>query len=193
MGFFDILRTYTILTIGDGLATQVPALLTSTAAGMVVTRLSDDRPLGETVSGTVCCHRPEALLVAASALFFNINIRFYFPAWHCSSFCYPRLCAGIRRLAGISSDKDTSAKEEEKAKEEEAASTPSPENVEALLEVDTMEIEIGFGLIPIVDSEQGGGLAQPDHGLSGVKLRSNWGLSFPPIRIRDNMQLSPRQ
>ena len=191
MGFFDILRTYTILTIGDGLASQVPALLTSTAAGMVVTRSSDDRPLGETVSEQLL-HRPEALLVAASALFLISTLGFIFQPGIVLPFA---ILACVLAFGGWQVSHQTkiqAQKEEEKAKEEEAAVPPSPENVEALLEVDTMEIEIGFGLIPIVDSEQGGDLLNR---ITVIRRQTaiELGIIVPPIRIRDNMQLSPRQ
>jgi flagellar biosynthesis protein FlhA len=186
----QILRTYTILTIGDGLASQIPALLTSTAAGVVVTRASDEASLGQTLSGQLL-ERPEAMLVSASALLLVAALGLIFTP----GIFIPFLMIAMLLLAGavlIQRSQEASRIPELEAAAEEEEVPPQPENVESLLEVDPMEIEIGFGLIPIVDSSQGGDLLDR---VSVIRRQTavELGIIVPPIRIRDNMQLGPRQ
>ncbi|MDP8243418.1 MAG: flagellar biosynthesis protein FlhA [Candidatus Hinthialibacter antarcticus] len=197
VGFMDglsilqVLYFYTLLTIGDGLGTQIPALLTSVAAGMVVTRASEQDALGESLRKQML-GKPEALYLAATALLFIAALGFFFTP----SIVLPfTTIAGILGLvawngqATLSKEADDKEADERKAEEE---TPPEPEQVETLLEVDPMEIEIGFGLIPIVDSSQGGTLLDQ---ITVIRRQTavELGIIVPPIRIRDNMQLGPRQ
>ncbi|MDX9754040.1 MAG: flagellar biosynthesis protein FlhA [bacterium] len=191
MGIMEVLRTYTILTIGDGLVSQIPALLTATAAGIVVTRSSDDKPLGQSLAEQFL-NKPEAMFVSATALFLIATLGIAFEPGIIMPF------AGLASLLGFGAwqvqriDRKQSLREEAEAREAVSAAPPEPEHVESLLEVDPMEIEIGFGLIPIVDTEQGGDLLDR---ITVIRRQTavELGIIVPPIRIRDNMQLGPRQ
>lgn len=188
--FLTVLQTYTLLTIGDGLVSQIPALLTATAAGVVVTRAGDDSALGEKLQSQLL-NRPEALYVAAGALFVIASLGMVMSP----GIIFPFLALALT-LGGIAfytqqSDKTKAAEEQAAAKQAEEEKPPEPEHVETLLEVDPMEIEIGFELISIVDSTQGGTLLDQ---ISVIRRQTavELGIIVPPIRIRDNLQLGPR-
>ncbi len=187
----EVLVTYTILTIGDGLVSQIPALLTSIAAGVVVTRASEEAALGESLSKQLFA-KPEAMFIAAAALFMVSTLGVMLEPGIILPFLTLALVMGGGAWMVQSSQKKAVGEEEERVKKEEVAKPPPPEDVESLLEVDPMEIEIGFGLIPIVDSEQGGDLLDRV-GVIRRQTAVELGLIVPPIRIRDNMQLGPRQ
>lgn len=187
----EILPTYTILTIGDGLVSQIPALLVSLAAGVVVSRASDEKGLGESLSMQFL-NKPEAMLVASAALFLITSLGMAVSPGIVMPFIIMALLfgGGGVYLIMVKQRDITKAVEAEKAK---AGDIPrEPEKVESLLEVDPMEIEIGFGLISIVDSSQGGDLLDR---VSVIRRQTavEMGIIVPPIRIRDNMQLQPRQ
>jgi len=190
LDILTVLRTYTILTIGDGLVSQIPALLTSTAAGIVVTRASEERALGESLSQQLF-DKPEAMYVAASALFVIATLGAFLSPGIILPFSILAVSVGLGAWQ-VQRAKQKQAAAEEAAKAEEEKAPPEPEKVESLLEVDPMEIEIGFGLISIVDSEQGGDLLDR---VAVIRRQTalELGIIVPPIRIRDNMQLSPRQ
>lgn len=191
LAFTDILETYTILTIGDGLVSQIPALLVSLAAGVVVSRASDEKGLGESLT-TQFLNKPEAMMVASAALFLISTLGMAVSPGIVMPFIVMALIFGGGGVFLIMSKRQEEVRmeEEEKAKEEEE--TQEPEKVESLLEVDPMEIEIGFGLISIVDTSQGGDLLDR---VSVIRRQTavEMGIIVPPIRIRDNMQLQPRQ
>ncbi len=189
--FFGVLRTYTILTIGDGLVTQIPALLTSTAAGIVVTRASEEKALGDSLAGQLFA-KPEAIFVASSALFLVAVLGMMFSPGIVLPFASIAIILGGGAWQIQRTQKAEIIEEEERAREAEEEVPPEPEKVESLLEVDPMEIEIGFSLIPLVDSEQGGDLLDR---VSVIRRQTavELGIIVPPIRIRDNMQLGPRQ
>lgn len=191
LAFTDILETYTILTIGDGLVSQIPALLVSLAAGVVVSRASDEKGLGESLT-TQFLNKPEAMMVASAALFLLSTLGMAVSPGIVFPFIVMALIFGGGGVFIIMSKRQEEFRmeEEEKAKEEEE--TQEPEKVESLLEVDPMEIEIGFGLISIVDTSQGGDLLDR---VSVIRRQTavEMGIIVPPIRIRDNMQLQPRQ
>ncbi len=187
----SILETYTLLTIGDGLVSQIPALLVSIAAGVVVSRASDSQGLGESLS-LQFMNKPEAMMVASAALFLTASLGMAVSPGIVMPFLLMAflLGGGAVYLRMMQNREYERTLEEEKAKEEEVP--PEPEQVESLLEVDPMEIEIGFGLISIVDSSQGGDLLDR---VSVIRRQTavEMGIIVPPIRIRDNMQLQPRQ
>ncbi len=191
MAFGDVLKTYTILTIGDGLVSQIPALLTSIAAGIVVTRASEDAALGANLAKQIFA-KPEAMYISAAALFFVAALGMMLNPGIVFPFVFLAIAVGVVTWLMQRSEKMHAEEEEIRAVEEAEAEPPEPENVESLLEVDPMEIEIGFGLIAIVDAEQGGDLLDR---VSVIRRQTavELGIIVPPIRIRDNMQLGPRQ
>jgi flagellar biosynthesis protein FlhA len=180
-GIFDCMKLYTKLTIGDGLVSQIPAFILSLGAGLIVTRSSSRNNLGEEILGQLFA-KPRALFIAASFLFLMMFTGLPKMPLTILGSC----CGGLafvlsrteKRIAGAAV-----AKEREKA-----AVKKEPEKVEKLLDVDTMELEVGYGLVRVVDASKGGDLLDR---ISMIRrqIATEMGIIVPPVRIRDNMQL----
>jgi flagellar biosynthesis protein FlhA len=187
LGWQEVLQRYTLLSIGDGLATQIPALLLSTATGIVVTRAASESNLGTDLVNQLIA-QPRALWVASVVLFvFGL-----FPNMpHIPFMIVSCLTGTLAYFVG-----DAVKKEAEEVEKVKTAAIPEkkkePENVSSLLQVDHLEVEIGYSLIPLVDEAQGGDLLER---ITGIRrqMASDLGLVVPPIRIRDNMQLQPAE
>jgi flagellar biosynthesis protein FlhA len=180
MSAADAGATYTILTVGEGLVSQLPALLISTAAGIVVTRPTSDSDLGPTVAKQLLGNG-RALKVAGIVL--------------CGIGLVPGLPAVSFLLLGgtlvFLSRRDRVAAlpvEEQKP----ATTVSERERLAALLPVDLLEIEVGYDLVPLVDVGQGGDLTERITGLRR-NLVAELGIILPPIHVRDNLRLRPRQ
>ncbi|MBP2629387.1 MAG: flhA [Firmicutes bacterium] len=179
------LSTYTLLTVGEGLVNQIPALLVSTATGIVVTRAASDNNLGQDLT-TQLFHNPRVFFIASGVLCILAIIPglpgIPFMALSLITFI---IAYNLRKTASESVE-DSMVKQEEKEKEE----IRKPENIISLLQVDPMELEIGYSLIPLVDTGQGGDLLERI-----VMIRRQcaleMGLVVPTIRIRDNIQIKP--
>jgi flagellar biosynthesis protein FlhA len=181
--FREALKTYTVLTVGDGLVTMIPSLLVSMAGGMVVTRATSDATLSVDVGRQLLSRRP--LLIATGVMlslaaipglpkfsFFLLAAGTAFLAWRA-----PKI--GTEPAAAPGAEKKV-AKEKDK------------ESVEDLLKLDELALEVGYSLVPLVDVNQGGQL------LARVKaLRQNLaqqlGFIVPPVHITDNVRLKPRE
>ncbi|HOE57766.1 MAG TPA: flagellar biosynthesis protein FlhA, partial [Bacillota bacterium] len=184
LSFTEALSKFTILTIGDGLVSQIPALLISIAAGMVVTRAASESDLGTDII-TQLLSEPKVLYIAAGALLVlaftglppipNIILSFFLAFMGYS----------LHRTI-----KSTQKEEEIKAQDIEVEEIRKPENVMTLLQVDPIELEFGYGIIPLADMNQGGDLLD-----RVVMIRRQCalelGLIVPVIRLRDNIQLKP--
>ncbi len=180
----EALARYTLLTIGDGLVTQIPALVISTAAGMVVTRSASGNQLDVELK-TQLLSRPKALYIAGGTLGFFAII----PGLPTVPFL---ALASIITSAGYMRSQ-MMVKESAKAQVPELAShQKKEEKVESYLQVDPIEVEIGYGLISMVDEEAGGDLFQRITNLR-KQIALELGLIVPPIRVRDNLQLQPSQ
>ena len=178
----DAVHTYTLLTVGDGLVSQIPALILSTSAGIVVTRAASEENLGHDISHQLL-GKPRALYVVSGTLFlFGIGpglptLPFFILA--AIAFIVAKTAESLEKRAVL---------EESIAEEEESVETG--DNVEQYLQVDPLEIEIGYGLIPLVDEEQGGDLLTRITTIR-KQLAIELGVIVPPIRIRDNISLKP--
>ena len=182
MDVTDAARNYTLLTIGDGLVTQVPALIISTAAGMLVTRSTSSSNLGQDITDQLFL-QPKAIGAAAAILFIFALI----PGM--PKFSFLVVAAGAAFLA-FRLMKSAVPAEQEK---EEELPVPTPiETVDSLLPLDLLEIEVGYGLIGLVDVAQGGELLQRIKSLRR-QLAQEMGFVIPAIHIRDNLQLKPNQ
>jgi len=176
----DCLSLYTKLTIGDGLVTQVPAFIVSLAAGLIVTRTSSKTNLGDEVLAQVFA-KPKALFIACA--FLSLLMFTGLPK-------FPLLilgscCGGLAYTLGRGQAR---AAQLVAAKEKEKLAKKEPDKVEKLLELDTMELEVGYGLVRLVDSSKGGDLLDRVS-LIRRQIALDLGIIVPPIRIRDNMQL----
>lgn len=184
--FDTALRTYTLLTIGDGLVSQIPSLLVTTATGIIVTRAVSEENLGEDLADQLGS-QPRALWITSAALAGAILI----PG-------FPKiplllLSAGLAALAYILQQTKDEELQKAKAEERQAAMREyKPESVLPLVQVDPLEVEIGYSLIPLVDPEQGGTLLDR---ITNIRKRTalELGLVVPPIRIRDNMELESNE
>ena len=178
----DCLKLYTKLTIGDGLVSQVPAFVVSLAAGLIVTRSSSKSNLGDEVISQVLA-RPKALIIAAAFLMLMTLTSMPKPPLLIIGGC----CAGL----AYTLTKNEKRKGDETARDDRekvAKEKKEPEKVEKALELDTMELEVGYGLVRLVDTAKGGDLLDR---ISMIRrqIATDLGIIVPPIRIRDNMQL----
>lgn len=181
MSFVDAAQNYTLLTIGDGLVSQVPALIVSTAAGVIVTRAGADSSLGKEIASQVLI-QPKAIAVAAGVLFgFGLV-----PGLPTVPFMVLAVLSGGLAYTIFQSIKErTRAEEEMKISEEKALPT---DQFDALPPLDTLAIEVGYGLIPLVDMEQDGQLLDRIKSLRR-QIARELGIIVAPVHIQDNMQL----
>ena len=179
---------FTILTIGDGLVGQIPALIISTSAGIIVTRAGNDSSAGSFSKQLAkqLFPNPKTLFIAGGILIFFAII----PGMPKLSFI---IVGGILIGFGVLIHKKVkiggSAEEEEEAENsEEKPPAPEEEEVKELLEMDTMELEIGYAIIPLVDTDKGGTLLNRIKSIRR-QIALEMGFIVPPVRIRDNLQL----
>ncbi len=178
----DALQTYTLLTIGDGLVSQIPSLLITTATGMVVTRAGADDNLGGQISSQLFANPKILWTVSGTMLAASILPGFpKIPMW------------GIGGLLGflaysISKNMDQEKMEREKIAEEQKKKPVTPESFLEEISLDILKLEIGYNLIPLVEVSQGGVLLERITNLR-KKFARDMGLVVPPIRINDNMDL----
>jgi flagellar biosynthesis protein FlhA len=180
----DAAQTFVLLTVGDGLVSQIPALIISTAAGLIVTRAGSGNNLTDDLGQQLTTH-PKAIGIAAGSLgvvalipgipalpFLGISGALAYGAWR------------IGRKAEAKKSADTVAAKE-KSKE-------TSEKIESLLPMDILELEVGYGLISIVDPEQNGELLTRINQIRR-QFALDMGVIIPSLRIRDNLQLNPGQ
>jgi len=180
----EAVNTYTLLTVGDGLVTQIPALVVSVAAGILVTRAAGDTDLGGDLIQQVFL-KPNAVLVAAGML----AVLGIVPGLPTLPFL--ALSAGAVVLAVTTMRRERRARMQPAAGAE-PEETKGPAPVDDLLVVDPLEIEIGYGLIPLVDAHQGGDLLDRIT-MIRRQLAADLGFVVPPVHVRDSIQLEPGQ
>jgi len=179
------LQTYTILTIGDGLVSQIPALMISTATSLIVTRAASESDISQDLVRQVF-RNPRVLFIASGLSFvmsfFLARIPFL-------------LLTAILAFIGYTLNKQQKAakkQEEVLVEENEVEEIRKPENVVTLLQVDPIELEFGYGIIPLADVNQGGDLLDRVV-MIRRQLALELGMIVPIIRLRDNIQLSPNE
>ena len=179
----EALQKYTLLTIGDGLVAQIPSLIIATASGIIVTRAGDSETgLGENISRQLLMQPRAAFL--SSLIIFIFGLIPGFPK--VPFFGIAAAIAGVGYLV----QKSEPESEEEEIVEEFDEEVERRENLVQLLQVDPMEIEIGYSLIPLVDINQGGNLLDRIT-IIRKQFAGDYGMIIPSIRIRDNIQLQP--
>ncbi|MEY4632367.1 MAG: Flagellar biosynthesis protein FlhA [Pseudomonadota bacterium] len=185
MSFGNAAELYTLLTVGDGLVSQIPALIISTAAGIIVTRASAGGGLSQDLSEQMIVH-PKALYACSGLLVVMALI----PGLPALPFLL--MAAGFYYLARQSA-KAMTLKIEEEAKAtaiERDRKDGASDSIEALLHVDTMALEVGVGLIPLVDTQQDGEILERI--ISARKqFAQDLGIVVPMVMVRDNIQLAP--
>ena len=186
--FQESAALYTRLTVGDGLVSQIPALLISTASGILVTRSGSKDNFGKTFTNQLTAF-PIALAIVSAVMFFLALI----PSMPMFPFLLAAISSGLTSYLLI--QEEQKFKEEEILREEEEYTEnerKEPENVMNLIAVEPMEVEIGYGLIPLADETTGGDLLQR---IASVRRQCaiEMGIVVQPIRIRDNLQLKTNE
>lgn len=182
----DAAANYTLLTVGDGLVTQIPALIISTAAGLIVSRAAAaEANLGDEISSQILM-QPRAIAVASAVLFFMALI----PGLPTLPFLFLAAVAGGVAYVVFQARKAQPAPKEEElnAKEEKGGSEPPQQ----LKPVDSLSLEIGFGLVPLVDREKNGELLDRIRAIRR-QIAQDIGIVIPPVHIVDNTQLKPSE
>jgi len=184
MNIGEAAEVFILLTVGDGLVTQIPALIISTAAGLIVTRASSSGSLSDEL-GTQLTQHPKALGIAAASM----GVVALIPGIPALPFLAISLTLGYGAWK-LSNTKDEKVRVEAAAAKEKGKETS--EKIESLLPMDILELEVGYGLISIVDPEQNGELLTRINQIRR-QFALDMGVIIPSLRIRDNLQLNPGQ
>ncbi|MGD8266872.1 MAG: flagellar biosynthesis protein FlhA, partial [Desulfobacterales bacterium] len=183
LSFTEAAQNYTLLTVGDGLVSQVPALVISTAAGIIVSRAGSESSLGRDITAQIMFHHRAIGIAAAVLIGFSIV-----PGMPTLPFL---ILAVITAAMAYAIYKAAPAAGEEIPEAESAGEgEPSGERLDALPPLDILSLEVGYGLIPLVDLEQDGQLLNRIRAIR-AQMAEDVGIIVPPVHIQDNMQLQP--
>lgn len=183
----DAAQKYTLLTIGDGLVSQLPALLISVATGILITKASKESDMSMELAKQLFSI-PKVLYIAGGVLIF---LGVFTPLPFYAMIPAGGLCIYMANL--MNKNLQIQSVEEEIASEDvEVEEIRKPENVVSLLQVDPIELEFGYGIIPFADVNQGGDLLDRVV-MIRRQMASELGTIVPTIRLRDNIQLSPNE
>jgi flagellar biosynthesis protein FlhA len=185
MSFEDAASVFTILTVGDGLVAQVPALLISTSAGMLVTRSTAESSFGEEMTAQLFAF-PKVILLTAVLLF----ILGIVPGLPPLPFFLLAAAGGTLSFILFKNRRHMDDEEKAAAEQESAAIVTEPDDFRNLLKVELLEIEIGYNLVELTDEARGGNLLER---ITAARKRAvnELGIIIQPIRVRDNLQLGP--
>jgi flagellar biosynthesis protein FlhA len=194
MAFADAMRNYTLLTIGDGLVAQIPSLILSTSAAIMVTRVSTSQDMGQQILGQLFAD-PRTLAITAGVIGTiglipgMPNLAFISLAAVCGATAY--YIARRQQQPKAQPAAASTAKEKEAGEQEEKQSSESRDlSWDDVVPVDTIGLEVGYKLIPLVDKNQGGQLMSRIKGVR-KKLTQELGFLIAPVHIRDNLELPP--
>jgi flagellar biosynthesis protein FlhA len=182
MALETALTNYTLLTIGEGLVAQIPALIISTAAGIIVTRTADENNFGHELTGQFLGY-PKAFYVSSGVLFVFALI----PGLPHFAFF---LLSGVSYLGGRMAREKVRTVEEEQGVIALKKDEENSEQISSIRPLDLMELEVGYGLVPLVDAAQEGELLERIRSIR-KNIAQKMGFVVPPIHIHDNLQLKP--
>jgi flagellar biosynthesis protein FlhA len=182
MSFSDATRIFTLLTVGDGLIAQIPALIISTAAGIITTRNSNSEALGKQVGNEFNAHPKAFYITAAAMTLFGLIPGF--PGLPFIAMGSMIAFAGFK----IERNKELARVAEKSGSVQETKA--KTETLESLLPVELVQLEVGYGIVSIVDAEQNGDLLER---ISHIRKQFavDWGVIIPSVRIKDNLELKP--
>ena len=187
MNINDALSTYTILTIGDGLVSQIPSLLISLSTGIIITKATKEKELSEELV-TELFSMPKAFFMVGGAMAFLGAFTplpwYIFVPFGVLLIVWGNIQKKRQDIGAIEQEADNA--------DEEANEIRKPENVTSLLQVDPIELEFGYGIIPLADANQGGDLLDRVV-MIRRQIAIELGTVVPIIRLRDNIQLNPNQ
>lgn len=187
MPMVEAIQNYTILTVGDGLVSQIPALLISTASGLLVSRAGSKHRMGQDFAAHLFSSKIPVYIGAV--IIFCLGL---VPGLPAIPFMTLSLLIGGGCWYFLKEPEAELEDVEAGAGPEEAEAPAGPEEVDHLLNVDTIELEVGYGLIPLVDKQQDGMLLGRIRAIRR-QFATEMGIIIPPVHIRDNLQLNPAQ
>jgi len=185
MPMAEAAANYTILTVGDGLVGQIPALIISTSAGLLVTRSTGDKDFGSDLKFQFSQNSVALWVVSGILIIFALIPGLPF-------FPFLILAISLSALAFQIDKSKKKAAEEKTSDQPEEVPLRQEENYEEMLNVDLLQLEVGYGLIPFVDSAQDGELLNRIQSIR-KQFALNNGFIVPPVHIKDNLQLTPNQ
>ncbi|WP_291323364.1 flagellar biosynthesis protein FlhA [Desulfonatronospira sp.] len=184
MSWSEAAQTYTLLTIGDGLVAIIPTIIISTSAGIIVSRAAAEAQMGQEFLGQLTYH-PRALRLASGVLLVFGLV----PGM--PTFVFLIMAGALFALSVLSARNKTEMEEQALEKKEGSqAALETPAEVHSLLPLDTLELEVGYGLIPLVDEEQDGNLLARIRSIRR-QFALDMGVVIPSLHLRDNLQLKP--
>ncbi|GAB6038848.1 flagellar biosynthesis protein FlhA [Fundidesulfovibrio butyratiphilus] len=185
MNWKDAAATYTILTIGDGLVSIIPSIIISTSAGLIVSRAAAEAKMGEEFIAQLTNHPKALKLVSAILLLFGLV-----PGLPLVPFTV--LSVLLYALSRVSQKQQDILAEGQKPEAAKPQELETPEEVQQLLPLDSLELEVGYGLIPLVDEDQNGNLLARIRSIRR-QFALDMGVIIPSLHLRDNLQLKPGQ
>ena len=187
MSINDALTTYTILTIGDGLVSQIPSLLISLSTGIIITKATKDKDLSQELVEELFSMPKAFFMVGGAMIFLGVVTPlpwYIFVPFGALLIVWGNIQKKKQDIGAIEQEADSA--------DEEANEIRKPENVTSLLQVDPIELEFGYGIIPLADANQGGDLLDRVV-MIRRQIAIELGTVVPIIRLRDNIQLNPNQ
>lgn len=186
MSWQEAARTYTLLSIGDGLVSTIPSLIIATGSGIIVSRAAAEAKMGEEFLGQLTFHHRALKLVAGILVVFGLvpglpTIPF---------FMFAGIIYWVARVAERTRPAHDAQQQAEKDKGKAGPKLDTPEEVQSLLPLDQLELEVGYGLIPLVDEEQNGNLLSRIRSIRR-QFALDMGVVIPSLHLRDNLQLKP--
>lgn len=188
MDWNTALTTYSLLTIGDGLVSTIPSIIVSTGTGLLVSRAASEAKMGEEFLAQLTFNSRALRMVSAVLLLFALV-----PGLPTIPFLViSALIFTVARLTDKNEADDQAREKKEKKAAAGSGTADTPEEVQALLPLDTLELEVGYGLIPLVDEEQSGNLLARIRSIRR-QFALDMGVVIPSLHLRDNLQLKPGQ
>jgi len=185
MSWSDAAQTYTLLTIGDGLVATIPSLIVSTSAGIIVSRAAAEARMGQEFLAQLTYHTRALKLVSVILVVFSLV-----PGMPTMVFL---ALSGLVYFMSTLSDRHREAQgDKARTKAQTPQTLDTPEEVQTLLPLDVLELEVGYGLIPLVDEEQDGNLLARIRSIRR-QFALDMGVVVPSLHLRDNLQLKPGQ
>ena len=192
MSVIDALQLYSLLSIGDGLVSQIPALITSVAAGILVTRATAKDDLASELTGQLLSSDRSIWILCGMLTLLAFVPGFPFLPFICLAIISGFVAKNLEAIKNATSNSSDPDKMDKEASAKTPAQKQQEEPIENLLKLDPLQIELGYGLVHLADKRKGGDLLNR---ITGVRknFAKEMGMVVPPIKVRDNLQMKPNQ